>query len=677
MRRLRRLLVELARSERGIALPMALMVTVIAMGMAAVPVVASMNAQSGDSHSQGTNEALAAAEAGAELAVLRQSEELANTTENNIVYCAQGTTLNPSGSAQAGWCSRFPSATTREPIGSADYSYQVRPCYAPGVTGCGESNAATTCKNEKGLFVQVVSTGYAIVAGREVTKRIETTGCAGTIESVAVIQHKTELITVENEIRTWKESSSSGIDPEATKHQEERTNVTNEKTTHEKEKATYQKELNVVEEEIKYVKEHHEDVETKETPGEVYFETTKTAPPNVWAAGQIVGIEGLVMNNNAQVWNGGAGSNKEVSMVGSANVCGTVSYGTKFSTDNSTSSKAPSNCALGRTVKQGTSTYPGVTLPSNIASENSDYRLCSETACHAGLDPVPSSVWQRGNMEYNQANKALKVNYSTLTLEGTAPYYLCQLILGGGSSLYAGSGKSITIYFAPPSSCPGLNGAAQLQIANGTYVYADASSGPKFLFVGNPSKPTESRIELAGGAKSEQFVIYAPYSQVMINNGIEMTGAIVGNTIELGGGANLNKYGPFTPPASETFLPTQETTVEKHKESTKTSKPTKKIEELEKRRTVYLEKIALITKEIEYNEAQLTAITTSENNNKTNSSNERQNKINSLEIKKAGIVTWLSQNAGQIGGAEALEKQSFSECTAAPPTVGLPPDQGC
>ena len=201
-------------------------------------------------------------------------------------------------------------------------------------------------------------------------------------------------------------------------------------------------------------------------------------------------------------------------------------------------------------------------------------------------------------MSYNVSNKQLSVNYSSLTLEGTTPYYLCQLILAGGSSLYAGSGKSITIYFAPPSSCPGLNGAAQLQIANGTYVYADASSGPKFLFVGNSTTRSNSKIELAGGAKSEQFVIYAPYSKVIANNGIEMTGAIIGNTLELQGGASINKYGTFTPPPSETFLPSTETVVEKQKESTKTSHPSVYLESLKKELTTWTEKVEGKTREI-------------------------------------------------------------------------------
>ncbi len=90
---------------------------------------------------------------------------------------------------------------------------------------------------------------------------------------------------------------------------------------------------------------------------------TLVPPPNVYASGQVVGIDWLKMNNNAQVYAGGAGSNGAVSMVGSANVCGTVSYGTTFTTDNSSSKNKPSNCAS-RTAAQGTTEYPPITLPS-------------------------------------------------------------------------------------------------------------------------------------------------------------------------------------------------------------------------------------------------------------------------------------------------------------------------
>jgi hypothetical protein len=649
--RLLRVLRELRRSERGMALPMALIITVVAMGFASVPVVASINAQNGDSHNQGTNEALAAAEAGAELAVLRQSELLTDSPAGAIGSCVAPTTLNGAGGSEAGWCTKFPSAATREPIGNAQYAYQVRPCYADGVSSCAGLSTSEACTStENGLLVQVVSTGYATVGGREVTKRIEMTGCAQKVANPVVIEKEKEII----ELETKKISN-----------EHTRTTFESSKTQHETELAHLREELIQKEATLRKLETEPAGVEWTELPGETIRETVKTAPPNVWADGEIVGVEGLNMNNNAQVYNGGAGSNKEVKLSGSANVCGTVHYGTNLTKDTSTSSKPPEPkvCAAGRPEVKGEMTYPQLTLPGNIASENSDYRLCNESICHAGLDPVTAGTWQRENIVYNPSNKQLTVKYNALTLEGTAPYYLCQLILQGGANLYSGSGKSIKIYFAPPSSCPGINGSPQLQIANGAYIYADAASGPQFLFVGSTSKPSESLIELAGGAKAEQFVIYAPYSKIVANNGIEVTGAIIGNTLELAGGASLNKYGTFTPPPSESFLPSTETVVEKEGPKTKVSHPSKAIEILKTEITTIKTEISEVVKEIAEDQNSITTITKTIESEEETITNTR----NELET--------LRRELG--GGAKALEKKSFTECTTEPPAAGLAPDEGC
>jgi Tfp pilus assembly protein PilX len=721
---LRRGLKELRRSERGIALPMVLVITVVCMGFAAVPVVASINAQNGDSHNQGSNEALAAAEAGAEVALLKQSQMLTAAAEGTHPACVGGAKTIGAGGA-SGWCPQVPGPGESRPlVGAAEYSYQVRPCYAEGACGDLTSTDSETCTEADGrLLVEIVSTGYATVAGNEITKRIAVTACAQTTRSAGVtkkidedqqtIEETKELLEVKEvevkdkevevtekteEVETVEEVQQTAATSEEAKWNEELLPLERELSTAETQLEKLEEEELALREKIEKVKTEPAGTEYTETPGETYYETTKTAPPNVWGSGQIVGIEGLTMGNNAQIYNGGAASNKAVSMVGSANVCGTVRYGTTFTTDNSSSNKAPSGCAAGRTVSQGTAVYPAVTLPSNIATENSDSRLCTETACHKGEDPVPSSVWERGNMSYNASNKQLTVNYSSLTLEGTKPYYLCQLVLAGGSSLYAGSGKSITIYFAPPSSCPGLNGAAQLQIANGTYVYADASNGPKFLFVGSQETPSSSKIEFAGGAKSEQFVVYAPYSKIIANNGIEMTGAIIGNTLELQGGASINKYGTFTPPAAETFLPSTETKVEKHKEGTKTAHPSKYLESLEKELTILKEKIVIKKGQIAEIERKITALKEKQAKEGVTATEQRKEEIRPLEEERSRLETSLqelkneetdlkdtiritgedkyrleSEPGSEVG---ALKKQSFRECSGEP-VFGGAPDEGC
>jgi hypothetical protein len=651
MRRLRRLLVELARSERGIALPMALMITVIAMGFAAVPVVASINAQSGDSHSQGGNEALAAAEAGAELAYLRQSRQATGTEPT--VECIEGTTL-----LATGWCT----PTLAAPIGAATFSYQVRPCYLQGESAGACTDAVDVSDDGQEVCspaneFRVVSTGTATVAGVQVTRRVEMNSCI-TPETPAVAGTPGTPGTP----RTPPTEGTPGtpgtpaipahMGPEREWEKQEN----GYKKTEEIKTILWEAKQTQINEEI------HEGKAEEPTPGQ----TTTVPPSEVWGGGQIVGIEGLKMNNNGQIYNGGAGSNKEVNISGSANICGTVHYGTSFVKDNSTSAKPQAGCAAGRPEVKGETKYPAVTLPSDISTNNSDYRLCSEAACHAGLDPVPSSVWQRGNMSYNQANRQLTVGYSELTLEGTAPYYLCQLVLAGGSSLRAGAGKSIKIYFPPPSACPGLNGAAQLQIANGTFVYADAASGPQFLFVGTTGSP-ESRIELAGGAKSEQFVIYAPYSKITANNGIEMTGAIIGHSLEIAGGASINKYGPFTPPPPSGFLPpTTETGPPGHKP---TAEHIKNEEEL-----------VSLANEIKTLQGQIAQIQTQHGSEPSRlipevpATAEIPGTQGTPEVPGTAEVPEVP---GSLAIPASSARENFTECTAAPPAAGQSPDQGC
>jgi Tfp pilus assembly protein PilX len=606
---LRRALHQLRHSERGIALPMALMLTVIAMGFAAVPIIAAVGSQEGDSRSQSGNEALAAAEAGAELAVLRQSKMLTETTASTAPSCVTGSTLETTGGG-AGWCSKYPA--TAETFGNAKFQYRVRPCYSGTASACSTVQTPESClASEKKDLVQVVSTGFAVVGGHEVTRRVQLAACAKAVNP-ALVTKEEELIAEQNE-----------------------------KTTHSVEVSSAEKRLKEKEEQIEKYKT--EPGAYEEVPGK----QETLPPPNVWAAGQVIGLEYVKMNNNAQVLNGGVGSNGAISAIGSANVCGTVSLGgsgASFTTDSSTSASAPSGCAAGRTVTKSTEkfAYPAVTLPSDIATNNSNSRICAETACHEGADPVGSGVYQRGNISWNASNKSLSINYSQLTLEGTAPYYLCQLILAGGSSLYSSTGHGIKIYFAPPSACPGLNGAAQLQIANGTYVYGDGAQGPLFLFVGSTTAGL-SKIELAGGSRSQQFVIYGPYSQVNGSNGIVMTGAIVGNTVELAGGAKINEGGAFTPPSAETFLPTETRT------GTSTKAPGKTLKELEAQKTKIEEEITADKKKVTEDETK-------------------------IKVKEEEITKVRSEGGA---AAQPLSRKSFIQCSAAPPATTESPDKGC
>jgi hypothetical protein len=111
--RLRGLLRRLAGSERGMALPTAIFAMVASLALGSAAVLASVNVQRGAKRDHGSKEAIAAADAGANVALLRLNRALGSL--NTESPCMEKRA--PSG----GWCP--PSATGT--VGEGTYTYWV------------------------------------------------------------------------------------------------------------------------------------------------------------------------------------------------------------------------------------------------------------------------------------------------------------------------------------------------------------------------------------------------------------------------------------------------------------------------------------------------------------------------------------------------------------------------
>jgi hypothetical protein len=110
----------LVGSERGMALPTALFAMVASVGLASAAVIATVDVQQGSKRDSGSKSAIAAADAGANVATMRLNRDAA---ELETAPCLEGAT------PEAGWC---PPVTGT--VGGAEYSYQVSEAGA----GCGE-----------------------------------------------------------------------------------------------------------------------------------------------------------------------------------------------------------------------------------------------------------------------------------------------------------------------------------------------------------------------------------------------------------------------------------------------------------------------------------------------------------------------------------------------------------
>jgi hypothetical protein len=132
----------LARSESGMAVPVALAALVASFALASAAVLSSVDVQMGSHRDQDAKSAIAAADAGASLALLRLNRFQSSITD--ATPC-----IGPAGEAQtatAGWCP----ATTVETVGGATYSYQIS-------------------AYKKGAELSVVSTGTS----GEVSRRVD------------------------------------------------------------------------------------------------------------------------------------------------------------------------------------------------------------------------------------------------------------------------------------------------------------------------------------------------------------------------------------------------------------------------------------------------------------------------------------------------------------------------
>jgi hypothetical protein len=504
MRRLLQALRELRRSERGIALPVAVTVTFVGLGLAAVPVLASINTQNADSQNQGSNQALAAAEAGANIALLRQSQLMGSTTAEKPCVALNGVKLEAQAMLTTGtektWCAAvtMTSASNPAPPPGTEVVYRVLPCFhqTGANSSCSEMvscDGSETYAQTKENLIWVVSEGKATVRGQNVTKRVQVVACAGT------------------------------------------------KTT-----------------------------------------STTTPPVEVFEGGEVVGIESLYFSGNSKVYNGGAASNGTVQIIDSSKICGGLRYGPgtlapvgreeQVKNVQPVSERPYSNgtgggvCSGEKPLQGPNAEYPPVVAPENIATENSDSRLTT------GEDKgVSDCGHEYCNLTYNASNRSLEIKYGTLTLGGSKPYWLCSFVLTGGAKLIAAPGAKIRIFFDTPKNCSGLNGANQLTINGGTTVEADSGHGPGFYFLGNVSGEATSKVYFGNGAASGNLVIYAPRSEVWVAGGINLNGAILGRTMKIEGGANINPNARYVTPPSSEYLPETKTTVTETKPFTRQS----------------------------------------------------------------------------------------------------------
>ncbi|MGN6216017.1 MAG: hypothetical protein ACTHN7_03540 [Solirubrobacterales bacterium] len=423
---------DLRRNERGFAVATALVAMTVAFTFASAAVVYSVNTQHGTVRDHAAKEAIAAADAGANVALMRMNQfAKAVSTASPCVGISVNTLVVAKAEAD-GWCPQLTGT-----VGNATYSYRV----GPSTTAC---SVSTSC---------VVAVGTS----NGVSRRVEVTLGTSTVGSAF---------------------SHAGV----------------------------------------------------------------------------LGNEDITLGENANI-RVGVGTNGSVHLSQSASICGDIRHGVGKEL---TFKNSSSQCSgYGKT--EGNEALPPVSsfMPTNIATSNSNYRLvkCTSTNVPSGCQSDSYTKSWETNTPWNATTRTIEpAQNSSLTLTG-GDYFICKLVLGNNAHLIMGANATVRIFFDTPEDCGAKAGSTWEPIkvennaditSSGYQPTAGKFSVPGLYVTGSTSIP--SKIVFSNNSGSNQFVLYAPNSNLYFENNSTYKGAIAGKTVYFSNHAKVEEDEGFEPP---------------------------------------------------------------------------------------------------------------------------------
>ena len=152
-------------------------------------------------------------------------------------------------------------------------------------------------------------------------------------------------------------------------------------------------------------------------------------------------------------------------------------------------------------------------------------------------------------------------NNSAVTLGGSI-YSLCKLTMSSNSKLYITAGAQVTIYFDSPEACGQSSGTAQMVLSSNTRISTPniAPSSVALLFVGSASLATAIQLNSNTDANAlcqQNFVVYAPLTDITMNSNSDYCGALAAKTLHLDSNAEIltgSGTGSFTLPNTAAYF---------------------------------------------------------------------------------------------------------------------------
>jgi predicted acyltransferase (DUF342 family) len=255
--------------------------------------------------------------------------------------------------------------------------------------------------------------------------------------------------------------------------------------------------------------------------------------------------DSINMNSNAEIHTGTA-TNGDITMNSNAKQCGqaSVGVGRHMTMQSNAGYFQNNNCTTPiTTVNQQPLILPAVNQGDAVTNNDNSRFFALDTVS----GPKNLVCWNRflaNGSGGGCVSRGLDLNSNSSVTLGGSRYSFCQLTMSSNANLYIQAGHNVTIYFDTPESCGLSSGVEQLRMNSNTRI-TSTDGGPTnvaMLFAGSPTRQTKIILNSntsIGGSCEQNFVVYAPRSDVQMNSNSTFCGALAAKTLQIDSNARI------------------------------------------------------------------------------------------------------------------------------------------
>lgn len=273
--------------------------------------------------------------------------------------------------------------------------------------------------------------------------------------------------------------------------------------------------------------------------------TEESGGPGPFASAGVLSQETMVLDSNAIIHTGSA-TNGDIELKSNAKQCGPASVGVGKKLNPSANAGYYTDVLC--KTKAGSYAQQELTLPpvnqGDAATNNDNGRFFTQDLISGSASNVCwNGFTAAGKSSKNCGARELRIDSNTtLTLTGSV-YSFCKLTLRSNTSIYVAS-PSATIYFDSPDECGYTSPPTQLDMDSNSRITSASgvSAAVALLFVGSDSLQTKIQLDsntLTNEACIQNFVIYAPRTDITFDSNTKFCGAVAGKTVHLNSNAEI------------------------------------------------------------------------------------------------------------------------------------------